>query len=204
MEKETARIEAFSDAVFAIAITLLILDLHVPDKDIVTTNNSLARFLVTQWPSYAAFGLSFFSIFVIWVNHHKIFKQIYQRNTAVMFSNGAILFLITILSYPTALLAKFYNTESGSTVTAIYTGVFVLINLSFNWLWYVAGKNRSLLRPDITVKAVKQIRRNYLLGFPVYVVAFCFSFYWPTVALVICAVMWLFWIPASAKLELET
>lgn len=92
MEKETVRIEGFSDAVFAIAITLLVLDLHIPEANVVKNGTELLIYLKEQWTSYFAFTLSFFSIFIMWVNHHKIFKQIYSRNTAIMFANGLILF----------------------------------------------------------------------------------------------------------------
>ena len=83
MEKETVRIEGFSDAVFAIAVTLLVLDLHVPEKDIIKNGSDLLVYIKNQWPAFLAFILSFFSIFIMWVNHHKIFKQIYTRNSAM-------------------------------------------------------------------------------------------------------------------------
>src|SRR4051812_38976485 len=107
MEKETTRIEAFSDGVFAIAITLLVLELHVPLMGENGKGDSLLKKLAAEWPSFLAFSLSFFSIFIMWVNHHKIFKQIYRRNTPLMFANGLILFLATCVSYPTALLSGY-------------------------------------------------------------------------------------------------
>lgn len=202
MEKETGRIEGFSDGVFAIAITLLVLDLHAPDADVVKTGSQLLTYLKTEWTAYLAFTLSFFSIFIMWVNHHKIFKQIYSRNTAIMFSNGLILFLVTAVSYPTALLARFFGGEASNIAVAIYTGIFVLINISYNLLWFVASQNKKLLRPGITNSAIKKIRNNYLYGFPTYLIAFGISFEFPSIALVICMLLLVYWAISSGKINM--
>lgn len=203
MEKETGRIEGFSDGVFAIAITLLVLDLHLPEENAITNGNDLLIFMKNQWPTFLAFILSFFSIFIMWVNHHKIFKQIYSRNSAIMFANGLILFLVSAVSYPTALLARYFNGEASSIVVAIYTGTFVLINLAFNLLWFLASRNKKLLRPGITDEAIKKIHNNYLYGLPIYLVALLFSFWIPAVSLIIILGLWIFWALSSGKIEMN-
>jgi len=201
MEKETGRIEAFSDGVFAIAVTLLVLELHVPelkDGDIAV---NLIEALKIQWPGYIAFIISFFSIFIIWVNHHKVFKQIYRRNTGLMFANGFILFLVSLVSYPSALLARFYLSDSKQLSVTIYTGLFVLINLGFNLLWQQATSDKKLLRPGISDAAIRQLRNNYLYGFPTYLAAFFVSFFYPDLALSICVLLWFFWAASSKKIN---
>ena len=203
MEKETARIEGFSDAVFAIAITLLVLELHIPAVESNNDRQALVNGLLEQWPSFLAFSLSFFSIFIMWVNHHKMFKQIYRRNTSLMFANGLILFLATCISYPTALLARYYDSPSATVAVAIYTGLFVLINLAFNLLWGIASRNRTLLRPEITTEAIKKIKRYYLYGIPVHLSAFLLSFYRPGGALILCAGLWTYWAFTSRRLDLS-
>jgi len=203
MEKETTRIEAFSDGVFAIAITLLVLELHVPLMGENGKGDSLLKKLAAEWPSFLAFSLSFFSIFIMWVNHHKIFKQIYRRNTPLMFANGLILFLATCVSYPTALLSGYYHTSSVHIVVAIYTALFVCINLAFNLLWWIASQDRQLLRPDITDDGIKRIKRNYLYGIPVHTLAFILSFVQPTAALFLCVALWIYWAYTSGKLDLK-
>ena len=203
MEKETVRMEGFSDAIFAIAITLLVLDLHIPDKETLTSTAAIISYLKGQWPSYLAISISFFSIYILWVNHHKVFKQIYIRNTGITFANGLILFFVTAVSYPTGLLARFFDTPSANLVVAIYTGIFVLINLSYNLLWYVDSSDKTLLRPDITDAAIKKIKMNYLYGLPTYCLAFGLSFKYPTLALVICVVLWIFWAISSGRIHHE-
>lgn len=202
MEKETLRIEGFSDGVFAIAVTLLVLDLHFPEENSIQNGNDLLVFLKNQWPAFLAFILSFFSIFIMWVNHHKIFKQIYSRNSAIMFANGLILFLVSAVSYPTALLARYFDGEASSVVVALYTGIFVLINLAYNLLWFLATRNKKLLRPGITDAAIKKIRNNYLYGLPIYVIALILSFWIPAVSLMIILGLWIFWALSSGKIEM--
>lgn len=202
MEKETLRIEGFSDGVFAIAVTLLVLDLHFPEEHSIQNGNDLLVFLKNQWPAFLAFILSFFSIFIMWVNHHKIFKQIYSRNSAIMFANGLILFLVSAVSYPTALLARYFDGEASSVVVALYTGIFVLINLAYNLLWFLATRNKKLLRPGITDAAIKKIHNNYLYGLPIYVIALILSFWIPAVSLLIILGLWIFWALSSGKIEM--
>lgn len=201
MEKETERIEAFSDGVFAISVTLLVLELHVPEIKDGDTSIHLLEQLKLQWPGYIAFVISFFSIFIIWVNHHKVFKQIYKRNTGLMFANGLILFLVSLVSFPSALLARFFLTDSKQLSVTIYTGLFVLINLAFNLLWQQATSDKKLLRPGISDTAVRQLRNNYLYGFPTYLAAFMISFFYPDLALSICILLWIFWAVSSKKIN---
>ena len=203
MEKETVRMEGFSDAIFAIAITLLVLDLHVPEKDALTSGSAIISYLTAQWPSYLAFSISFFSIFIMWVNHHKLFKQIYSRNTAITFANGLILFFASVVSYPTGLLARFFNTPFANVVVAVYTGLFIVINLSYLLLWHVASKDKTLLRPGISQSSIKKITLNYVYGLPVYIIAFGLSFSYPVISLVICICLWVYWALSSGKLEMQ-
>lgn len=202
MEKETLRIEGFSDGVFAIAVTLLVLDLHFPEENSIQNGNDLLVFLKNQWPAFLAFILSFFSIFIMWVNHHKIFKQIYSRNSAIMFANGLILFLVSAVSYPTALLARYFDGGASSVVVALYTGIFVLINLAYNLLWFLATRNKKFLRPGITDTAIKKIHNNYLYGLPIYVIALVLSFWIPALSLLIILGLWIFWALSSGKIEM--
>jgi len=204
MEKETARIEAFSDGVFAIAVTLLVLELHIPEFAEGHYPNQLVKALIEQWTGYFAFTISFFTIFIMWVNHHKIFKQVYKRNTGLMFANGLVLFLACLVSYPSSLLTRFYDTPSRQVSVSIYTGMFVLINLSYILLWYLASKDRNLLRPGLTEEAIRSVRNNHLYGLPTYLISFVLSFYYPAFALGICLVLWIYWAVSSKKVMLNT
>jgi uncharacterized membrane protein len=99
-EKETARLEAFSDGVFAIAITLLALNLQVPHIENIGGKWALAEALGRQWPSYVAFVTSFFTILVVWVNHHGVFKLVHKASAGLLFANGFLLMTTTACHFP--------------------------------------------------------------------------------------------------------
>src|SRR5437899_1855756 len=102
MQTETARIEAFSDGVFAIAITLLILEIKVPGLQ----QGRLAGALLRQWPSYLAFLLSFVYIGIMWMNHHRMFTHIRRSNDTLLLLNLLLLLGVTVVPFPTAVLAS--------------------------------------------------------------------------------------------------
>jgi uncharacterized membrane protein len=104
-EKETGRIEAFSDGVFAIAITLLVLEIKVPSHE-TAESSGLTSALFALYPSYLAFLASFATILVMWVNHHRIFNLIRRSDRAFLYWNGLLLLLISFVPFPTALLAR--------------------------------------------------------------------------------------------------
>jgi uncharacterized membrane protein len=130
-EKETGRLEAFSDGVFAIAITLLILELKVPalisTSSLVVTPAALGKALLEQWPSYVSLITSFFTILVMWMHHHAILKNIRRTDAWLHFANGFLLFVVTFVPYPTAVLATYLNTPAAKMAAAFYAGTFVLI-----------------------------------------------------------------------------
>src|SRR5262245_12641783 len=98
---ETARLEAFSDGVFAVAITLLALDLGVPGAGDLTRYHGLAGALGNNWPHYLAFALSFLTILIMWVNHHSIFRFIRRSDHSFLLLNGLLLMVITTVPFGT-------------------------------------------------------------------------------------------------------
>src|SRR5690349_4976311 len=115
-EKETGRLESFSDGVFAVAITLLVIDLKVPQVDVNAASPSLelARALLKQWPSYLTFVTSFATILIMWVNHHNLFKLIQRTDTHFLFINGLLLLLVTSVPFPTALVSQYLTSSAAS------------------------------------------------------------------------------------------
>jgi len=194
-EKETGRLESFSDGVFAVAITLLVVDLKVPLVDVKTASPSLglALALLGQWPSYLTFVTSFATILIMWVNHHTIFKSIQRTETHFLFVNGFLLLLVTSVPFPTALVAQYLTTPAAKTACALYAGVFVLINMAYNALWWLASSHQRLLKSSVSPAQVHKLTRNYALGFPLYLLAALLAFWNAYVSLGICFVLWIFW-----------
>jgi len=148
-EKETGRIEAFSDGVFAIAITLLVLELKVPHLADGGAGGSLTAALLRQWPSYVALVTSFFTILVMWANHHRMFNIVRRVNARFLYANGLLLLLVTIVPFPTAVLAEYFEKPGAPVAAAAYGGTFVLISIAFNLLWRSAIAGRTLLKAGV-------------------------------------------------------
>ena len=172
MEKETARIEAFSDGVFAIAITLLILEIKVP-----TADNDLAGQLLRQWPSYVAFVISFAFIGIMWINHHRLFSHIKRSNNALLFLNLLLLLGVTAVPFPTAVLAQHLGTGNQRAAAILYHGTYFAIAIFFNILWRYAG--RHLLGKEPDPSAADKISVQYGVGPLLYLV--CIALTWVNV-----------------------
>ncbi len=164
---DTGRLEAFSDGVLAIAITLLVLELRVP-RDL--GDESLARALAHEWPSYAAYVVSFLVIGIMWVNHHSMFRLVRYVNRPVLFLNLLLLLVIAAIPFPTALMAAYLDTGDASshTAAAVYSGVFVLAAAGFNLLWRYLVAHPHLLEPDVDLVGVRSTVRRFGIGLFVY------------------------------------
>ena len=116
-ERETSRLEAFSDGVFAIAITLLVLEVKVPKLEGGATSSALARALLDQWPSYLALVTSFFTLLIMWVHHHLVFRQVHRADVRLLFVNGILLLFISVTPFPTAVVAEYLGTPAAPAAT---------------------------------------------------------------------------------------
>jgi uncharacterized membrane protein len=170
MQTETSRIEAFSDGMFAIAITLLILEVKVP----VPVEGHLPQGLLKQWPSYLAFILSFVYIGVMWMNHHRMFTHIRRSNDTLLILNLLLLLGVTAVPFPTAVLAANLGTADQRTAAVFYNAVFIVIAIFFNVLWRYAVSH-ELLDKNMSVSAAS-ISRQYAVGPLMYVVCLGLAF----------------------------
>lgn len=192
-EKETGRLEAFSDGVFAVAITLLALDLKVPPSASNRGAWPLLHSLARQWPSYVAFITSFISVLIMWVNHHGVFQLIRKTNTRLMFANGFLLLLVTAVPFSTALFSEYFNKPGGRAAAGVYGSTFILAALAYWAVWSSILVDRSLLRHDASEKVIADITKSYRMGVPIYAAATLGAFASAYVTLGICAASWIFW-----------
>jgi uncharacterized membrane protein len=177
-ENETARIESFSDGVFAIAITLLVLSIKVPSLDVVA-DRGLAYSLATLWPAYLAFFISFVTVLVIWVQHHWIFTQITRADHPLLYWNGMLLLFVTFVPFPTGLLAEYLLHPDAKVATSLYTGNFLIISVIFHGLWRHVSKNEGLLGTNVVISnpdEAARITKHYQLAPIFYLAAFGLSF----------------------------
>jgi len=199
--KENARIEAFSDGVFAIAITLLILEIKVPPHDSIHSVNDLWNGLIRLWPSYFAFFLSFGIILVSWVNHHYLFNLLEKSSRTFLYANGFLLLTITFMPFPTALLAEYIGTEYAKPAIAFYCFGGVVNCIGWILLLKTVIKPKLLLHHRINVDLIYGIRRTTQLGFVVYAFSTVLAFWFPIIALVMNLLLWIVWITLSINVK---
>ena len=174
-EKEKGRVEAFSDGVFAIAITLLILDVHVP-RDLPETK-TLGDALLKQWPSYLAFLTSFALIGIMWINHHKLFTLIKRSDHLLLVFNTLLLLGATVVPFTTSLLSEYIGQSEQKVAAMVYMGNFFVIAIFFNLLWRYAAHGHRLLAYDASEDEVRSITRAYALGPPIYLLCFAIAYF---------------------------
>jgi uncharacterized membrane protein len=155
-EEGIGRILALSDGVFAIAITLLILEIAVP-----ATTSDLPKALLKLWPQYLAYVLSFVVIARFWVTHHLAFRLIARYDTALVWLNLLLLMFVAFLPFPTAVLGE----HNGSPAAAVLYGAAVVLAgaASTAYWWYASGRG-GLLRPDVGAARVRALRARGLSG----------------------------------------
>jgi uncharacterized membrane protein len=186
-----SRLEAFADGVFAIAATLLILNVTV-------SGAPLARELVQIWPSYAAYAVSFLTIGIIWVNHNTVMGQIGKVDRMFLFLNVLFLMFVAFIPFPTRLLAVYIN-SSGASAAAVAFGVTLTVTaIWFNLLWRYAATGRRLLRHDADEALVEGIGRSYLPGPFIYFAATLVGFVSPLASAGLYAAIAIFYVLESS------
>lgn len=181
-----ARVEAFSDGVIAVAITLLALGLRVPQPGGPT---SLAHELGKQWPSYAAYVISFVTIGIIWVNHHAMIGRLREADHSILMINLLLLLSIAVLPFATSLLARYLREGHGQHLAAgVYSGAFLLMSLIFVFEQrHVLFTRGHLVHTHITSEQRRLILRRGASGVIPYVVATALAPVSPYATLAICA-----------------
>jgi uncharacterized membrane protein len=163
---DTGRIEAFSDGVFAIAITLLVLEVRVPH---VEEGGSLAMALRDIWPSYVAYAVSFISIGIMWANHHNMFKDIARFDHSVVVLNLLLLMGISFLPFPTALVAEYVREgHHEKEAVLVYTTAMAFVAFMFGALWLYISRHGELLDEHVSPTRIRSRTRRYLPGTPLY------------------------------------
>ena len=195
------RLEAFSDGVFAIAITLLVLDIHVPDP---SSTADLAHELGAQWPSYVAYAVSFLTIGIIWINHHAMIRRVKAVDHEILILNLILLLTVGLLPFTTALMAAYLKESAGETLAAaIYAGSFLLMSISF------AATNRTILfRKDrLMAQPIDGATRRSIItrgvaGLLPYLAAAILAVVSPYLTLAICGAVALFYaLPLASRDE---
>ena len=170
------RLEAFSDGVFAIAITLLVLEIAVPHLE---EPGELGQAILDLWPSYIAYATSFLTIGIMWINHHSVFRQLGEIDHRFLFLNLGLLMCISFVPFPTTLLADYAWGGDGTSAALAYGITLTITAIFFNLLWRYAAWNRRLVRADADAQEIDGISRAYLPGPFIYGLATVVAFLSP-------------------------
>jgi uncharacterized membrane protein len=191
------RLEAFSDGVFAIAITLLILDLRVPPVDSVHSVAGLWREVLRLWPSVFALALSFVIILIAWIGHHNMLTGVDKTSAQFQVSNGFFLFTIILLPFSTSFMAEYLDTPYAQPAVVVYCANTLLHNIG--WIVF----HRSILKPVPLLKnfdhldRYKRASRSARFGLVLYAAIALLAWWLPHVALVISVLTWIYWLYMS-------
>lgn len=193
MEKKTARLEAFSDGIFGVAITLLAIEIGIKEYE-GATNENLWHKIIENWAEYFTYFNSFATVLLIWMGHHKIFNRIWKANRIIILLNGLVLLFVVLFPFPTKTVGNFIGTEAINTAVAFYagfTGIIVFCMLLLNL--GIINNPKSIINADKNLPWFKNQIKQQCMAILVYAIATIVAFYSPAIALTITFLMWVFW-----------
>ena len=196
MESGTSRLEAFSDGVFAIAATLIVLEFTV-GADV----KNLDHALLDLWPAYLAYVTSFVTIGIIWMNHHFCVEAVARADRTLMFLNVLLLLTIAFLPFPTRLVADYLNKPGEQAAVYAYDATFVLMSILFNLWWRYASRGRRLVDERTPDAALRAIDRAFAPGVPLYAAAFLIAIWSPLASVVFTLAIAAFYLPSAALFD---
>jgi uncharacterized membrane protein len=192
----TARLETFADGVFAIAATLLILNV---DAQVREGSTGIGDRLLEIWPSYIAYAVSFVTIGIIWSNHHTVMAQLGRVNRTFLMLNVFLLLCVAFLPFPTRLVAEHLRDRAELEPAALaYGATMTVMSVCYLSLWLYAIRGRRLLRDDSDARTVSGITRSYLPGTPLYLTATLLALVSPLASVALFGAIALFYVVESS------
>jgi uncharacterized membrane protein len=196
VESGTNRLEAFSDGVFAIAATLIVLEFAVGTND-----RDLGGALLHLWPAYLAYVTSFVTIGIIWMNHHFCVETVARADRTLMFLNILLLLTIAFLPFPTRLVAHYLQSPGEQAAVYAYDATFVLMSILFNVWWRYASRGRRLIDERTPDSALRAIDRAFAPGLPLYAAAFLVAVWSPLASVIFTLAIAAFYLPSAALFD---
>jgi len=191
---KTSRLEAFSDGVFAVAITLLVLEINVPQGE------NLWHELGDEWPSFASFLVSFWVIGIIWVNHHGLLDHLKRTDRPVLYLNLLVLMTVVFIPFSTALMAEHLKSGADEEVAAVvYALAFFAMGIAFNLFWTYIVRHREALGVELSDEQVRRTTLTFNIGSPFYAGAVIVAFISPAAVLVIIALVAVYYMAVGMR-----
>lgn len=191
------RIEAFSDAVFAIAATLLILEIKVPHLQEMESPGALWPALRAEWPSFLAFVISFVTLTVAWAGHHRGVSALVRSSKTYLFVNGFLLLIIRFIPFPTAVLAEYLLTPQANIAVVFYCGAFSLLSVAFNAWWQSAKWPVHLLSPSFPKSEARKVSIQLLLGLAITAITTLVAYWFPMTGVIMIFLIEILWVAVA-------
>ena len=194
MDEGTTRLETFSDGVFAIAATLLVLEFSVG----ATSGPQLGHALLELWPSYLAYVTSFLTIGIIWINHHYCVQTLARSDRTLLFLNLLLLLIVGFLPFPTKLVAQYLQQPGERDAALAYAATFVAMSIVYNTWWRYASSGRRLIRDSVPDSTLRAISRAFNPGVPMYTAVLLIAFVSPLASVALTFAIAAFYLPSAA------
>ena len=196
MEPGTGRFETYSDGVFAIAATLLVLSFSAASG-----LHDLGSHLLHLWPSYLAYATSFLTIGIIWMNHHHTVSLIARTDRTMLFLNNLLLLSIAFLPFPTKLVGDYLRGDGERAAALAYAATLVVMAILHQFWWQYARRNRRLIADETPDSALRAVDRAYWPGVPMYAAVFVLAFFSPLGAVLLTFAIAAFYLPSAALFD---
>lgn len=188
--RDIARMEAFSDAIIAIAITLLVLEISVPELgyekgQYPPTPVGLMHGLRDLWPNYLGYALTFGLLAIVWINHHNLMRYVGQTTHTLNLINLAFLFVIALAPFPTAILADDVSTGARPAAVLVYAGWNLIMDLAFWGLWWYGSRHRDRTADALPPDLLPAIDLAFGIGTVVYAVSVAIAWWFPVASLIL-------------------
>jgi uncharacterized membrane protein len=193
------RLEAFCDGVFAVALTLLIIDIKIPSSEVIGTTREMWLALGHLTPSILAFVVSFAIILITWVNHHAAFKLVNKSSASFMYANGFLLLSVVFLPFPTALVGEYLLTDHAAPAVIIYNSVTAVQAVAWILVSGTALSNR-LTKDEKSAAVMREYRRNGYRAFVAYSLLALLAFWFPLVIAIVTTMLWAYWLMSGLRL----
>jgi uncharacterized membrane protein len=192
----TTRLEAFSDGIFAIAATLLVLEIGVSARSV-----DLGHDLLHLWPSYLAYVTSFVTIGIIWINHHHTVSLFGRVDRTMLFLNNLLLLTIAVMPFPTKLVGDYLNRPGERAAVLAYAETLVLMAFVHQIWWQYARRGRRLIAAETSEASLRGVDLAYGPGVPLYAIAFGLAFASPLASVFFTFGIAAFYLPSAALFE---
>ena len=188
-----SRLEAFCDGVFAIAITLLVIDIKIPANLEIDNAAALWQALWHILPSILAFLLSFVVILITWVNHHNALKLLHKSHPTLLYGNGFLLLTVAFLPFPTSLLGEYVLTPAAAPAVILYDSVLALQALGWTMITTAATKH-ALVKNEKAKEIIRSSKQYSYFAFILYTLCTILAYWFPLAMAIVVTATWIFWL----------